>query len=311
MSYPLRSKRGPNLEPQQRIISLLAGAGLLLLAARKSWLLRAPLMLGSGFMFFRSFSGRDPISQSLGIYKEDGDSTVRVQRAITINRPRSEVYAFWHDFKNLPLFMRHLESVEFLPDDHQTSHWVARAPLGTTVEWDAQIDEERQDEFISWHSLPGSKVENTGKVKFNDAIGLTGTEIKVDLKYRPPLGGTAGVVLSRLAGEEPDQQVREDLRRLKRILETGEVISVEGQPSGPVAGKIAAIIEQIENKDTNVPENTPAEVEVSLDAGATNEFPLDTFSRDDRIIDEDTGNIIYPAGQTTRGRKPRKGRKVS
>ncbi|MEU8382830.1 SRPBCC family protein [Streptosporangium sp. NPDC048865] len=148
--------------------------------------------------------------------------------AVTINRPRQQVYRFWHDFENLPRFMTHLESVETAHDGH--SHWKARGPL-KPVEWDAEIVEDRTDELIAWRSLPGALVGNSGSVRFSDAPGGRGTEVRVNLAYDPP-GGKAGLAFAKLLGEHPEQQVRDDLRRFKQVLETGEVVRSEGSPEG-------------------------------------------------------------------------------
>jgi uncharacterized membrane protein len=156
-----------------------------------------------------------------------------VARALIINRPREEVYRFWRNFGNLPRFMQHLESVRILDAEGRAghSHWTARAPLGRTVEWDAEIVEERENELLAWRSLPGSDIENQGRVEFKDAPGRRGTEIFISLVYQPP-AGSAGAVLARVFGEEPQVQVREDLRRLKQLLEAGEIPTTAGQTSG-------------------------------------------------------------------------------
>ena len=146
---------------------------------------------------------------------------VHVVQAITINRPRSEVYGFWHNFTNLPRFMEHLESVEIL--DQRRSHWKAKAPVGTSVEWDAEITEDRPNELIAWRALAEAEVPNSGQVRFQDAPGGRGTEVVVELKYEPP-GGRLGAFVAKLFGEEPNQQVKADLRRLKQVLEIGEVV---------------------------------------------------------------------------------------
>jgi uncharacterized membrane protein len=146
---------------------------------------------------------------------------VDVVEAITINRPRHEVYAFWHNFENFPRFMAHLESVQRI--DEQRSHWKARAPAGAAVEWDAEITEDRPNELIAWRSLPDSQVPNSGQVRFRDAPGNRGTEVIVELKYQPP-GGKIGALIAKLFGEEPGQQVKGDLRRLKQVMEIGEIV---------------------------------------------------------------------------------------
>ena len=146
---------------------------------------------------------------------------IHVKEAITINRPRNQVYGFWHNFENLPRFMAHLESVQIL--DERRSRWKAKAPAGSTVEWEAQIIEDRPNELIAWRSLPDSTVPNIGSVQFKDAPGGRGTEVLVELRYQPP-GGKIGALIAKLFGEEPKQQVKSDLRRFKQVIELGEIV---------------------------------------------------------------------------------------
>ncbi|MDP9367929.1 MAG: SRPBCC family protein [Chloroflexota bacterium] len=157
------------------------------------------------------------------------DDTRGVEKAITVNRPPEEVYALWRDFENLPRFMLHLESVEVMGDGR--SHWKAKAPAGRTVEWDAEIVDDRPNELIAWRSLEGSGVQNSGSVRFNPAPGGRGTEVRVKLQYDPP-AGAVGVTVAKLFGEEPNQQLREDVFRFKQVLETGEVVRSEGSLDG-------------------------------------------------------------------------------
>lgn len=159
---------------------------------------------------------------------------MNLHAAITINRPREEVYLYWRDFEKLPRFMTHLESVETIGDGH--SRWKARAPLKRTVEWEAEIVEDCSGELISWRSTKGVLAGNRGFVSFSDAPGGRGTEVRVRLIYDPP-GGRAGLALARLLGEHPEQQVRDDLRRFKQVMETGEVVRSEGSPEGTRASR--------------------------------------------------------------------------
>lgn len=147
--------------------------------------------------------------------------TRRAWHSVTVNKPQDEVFAFWRKLENLPRFMKHLEAVTTL--DSTRSHWVARAPAGTSVEWDAEIVDERAPELLSWRSLPDAVVPNAGTVQFRPALGNRGTEVHVSLEYRIP-GGAVGSMFAKLLGEEPEMQVREDLRRFKQVLETGEVL---------------------------------------------------------------------------------------
>jgi uncharacterized membrane protein len=144
-----------------------------------------------------------------------------VARSVTIRQPVETVYGFWRNFENLPRFMAHLESGRVTGE--RESHWVAKGPAGTTVEWDAETLEDRPHELIAWRSLPGASVPNSGQVRFQRAAGNRGTEVHVELRYDPP-AGKLGALVAKLFGEEPSQQVSGDLRRLKQVLETGEVL---------------------------------------------------------------------------------------
>jgi len=151
-----------------------------------------------------------------------------VKTAITINQPRAAVFEFWRNFANLPLFMHHLQSVRDLGQG--LSRWQTKAPLGRAIEWDAQLTAERRGEFIGWRSLAGD-VAHAGEVRFLSAPGARGTEVHVELTYELP-GGKAGEAFAKLFGEDPARQISDDLRRLKQVLETGEVLRSTGSPEG-------------------------------------------------------------------------------
>ena len=146
---------------------------------------------------------------------------IHAQGTCIVNLPPEEVYNFWRDFQNLPRFMRHLESVVDMGDGR--SRWKAKGPAGTEVEWDATIIADVPGEVITWRSLEGSDVDNAGAVRFERATGGRGTIIKVNIEYNP-IGGVLGAAVAKLFGEEPEQQMDDDLRRFKQILEIGEVV---------------------------------------------------------------------------------------
>ena len=152
---------------------------------------------------------------------EQGKSVIRVRKSITVGRPPEEVYAFWHDFENLPRFMRHLEEVRVVGE--RRTRWRAKAPAGMTVEWDAVVTQDRPNELIAWRSVEGSEVFNAGDVRFREAPRGSGTEVTVELQYEPP-GGRLTAKLAKLFREEPGQQVADDLRTFKQVMETGEVM---------------------------------------------------------------------------------------
>jgi uncharacterized membrane protein len=156
-------------------------------------------------------------------------SSMHLEAATTVRRNRDELYAFWHDFERFPSFMAHLQEVT--STEAGRSHWKANGPLGMNVEWDAEITEDVPGERISWRSLAGARVDNSGTVRFVKAPGDQGTEVHVELQYDMP-GGSIGSLLAKLFGEEPAMQIKDDLRRFKQIVETGEIARSDGAPEG-------------------------------------------------------------------------------
>ena len=148
-----------------------------------------------------------------------GQGSTMSGRAVTINRPVSEVFAYFRDFANLATFMENVERVDVI--DRMRSHWVVKAPMGKSVEWDARITEETADAAIAWTSEPGADVPNSGRVTFRDA-GTRGTVVTATILYDPP-AGVVGKVIAKLFQREPAIQARRDLRRFKQLMETGEV----------------------------------------------------------------------------------------
>lgn len=232
-SYDVYPDNKLNVGQTERLLSVASGIlGLVWLLPRLSRL-KMPAVLTSGYMVYRGVTGKCVVYDAMGIDRTgpNGKAGVRVRRAMTINQRREDVYRFWRNFENLPRFMKHLDQIQVV--DNQHSHWAARGPLNSRVEWDAEIIEDIPAEKISWRSQPGSQIENAGSVLFFDAPGNRGTEIQVSIQYDPP-AGSAGAAVARMLGEEPSMQVLDDLRRFKQIMETGEVATIKGQPSGRV-----------------------------------------------------------------------------
>jgi uncharacterized membrane protein len=167
------------------------------------------------------------LSRQKGEMTEGG--AIRVKRSIAINRSPQELYQFWRDVQNLPRFMYHLESVHAI--DERRSHWVTRGPGEQRVEWDSEITADQPNELIAWHSLPGGDVDNSGVVRFEPRPGGRGTIVRVELQYYPP-GGVAGAAIAKVFNRSPEQQIYDDLRRLKQVVETGEVVRSDGSPEG-------------------------------------------------------------------------------
>lgn len=165
-------------------------------------------------------AGVDAATATLIDKPRQGDADALVERTVTINRPRAELYAFWRDFANLALFMDNVERIDVL--DAQRSHWVVKAPGGKTAEWDAVVTAEEEGAFIAWVSEAGADVPNSGRIDFRDAQGDRGTIVTATILYDPP-AGVVGKIVAKLFQREPGIQARRDLRRFKQLMETGEI----------------------------------------------------------------------------------------
>ena len=227
-----------NVGEIERYTSLTAGAIVAALGLSRRDVPGIALAALGGALIYRGASGNCPVYKALDISTADDAETqrenrfargVHVSQAFTIDRSPEDLYAEWHNFENLPRIMTHLQSVVVL--DERRSHWVAAAPsiAGGSVEWDAEKTQDEPNRFIAWKSLPVADVDNAGFVSFEPSP--RGTIVRVDVKYVAP-GGRFGSWVAKLFGEEPDQQIREDLRKFKRYMETGEVPTTEGQPQG-------------------------------------------------------------------------------
>jgi len=216
-----------NMSDTERWASLIGGSALVLTGLRQASLRGVLMALAGGSMVYHGAAGKnsvkDNIKEAIGI-----DKPIKVEKTVTINKSAEELYRFWHNFENLPTFMKHLKSVKVI--DNKRSHWIANAPMGNSVEWDADIINDQENKLIAWASVEGADVENSGFVRFQPAPAGRGTEVKVVIEYNPP-GGTLGATIAKLFGEEPEQQVGDDLRRFKQLMEAGEIATVEGQPS--------------------------------------------------------------------------------
>lgn len=256
-----------NVGDQERAISALGGGALALLGLARGPAGLAISALG-GYLVYRGLTGRDPVYQALSVNTAKPGGAVRVHKAMSILRPREELYRYWRKLENLPLFMHHLEKVEEL-GPHR-SLWTAKAPAGTTVSWEAEITEDRPGEVIAWRSLPDSTVYNTGEVRFEQAPGDRGTQVRVILDYTPP-AGVVGAAVARLLGEEPSRQIEEELRHFKQLMETGEIATVKGQPHGKrtVLGKFANALEHADEPEPQSQQGGRAQFAGGASAGGS------------------------------------------
>jgi len=163
--------------------------------------------------------------QSVSVPHEQGEHIVGV---VTIDRPVEELFAIWRNFQNLPNIMSYLEKVEIIDDTH--SRWTVKAPAGTTVSWDAEIINEVKNEVIGWRSLHNAQVANAGSVRFRPAPYEKGTQMRVTLEYVAP-GQKLGVAVAKWLGQNPEQQLQDDLERFKMYIESGAFIPFPPQPT--------------------------------------------------------------------------------
>jgi uncharacterized membrane protein len=228
-------KHAVNISEPERAACATAGAALAIIGFSKRSMDGICAALAGIALLRRAITGHSLLYEYLGIRTApmgDGAGTtslpyelgIRVDHAITVARPRAEVYRFWRQLENLPRFMQHVKSVE--STGGRCSHWVVRGPAGVTVEWDAEIINEIANKLIGFRSLAGSRVDLAGSVRFRDAADGRGTEITVEIQYNPP-GGVLGAFIAQMWGEEPTSQIREDLYRFKQLMEAGKCACAE------------------------------------------------------------------------------------
>jgi len=220
-----------NVGSTERIVSAAAGLALMYFGLRKFSMPGLLVGAAGAALLERGASGYCPVNNlaQRDVAKKPVESS-EITKSLTINRPRAEIYQYWRKLENLPNFMQHLESVTEI--DERRSHWVAPVPGGVgKISWDAEVVEEIENEKLSWRSVPNAAVDNSGEVLFKDAPGNQGTEIYVIIKYLPP-AGAIGTAIAKVFNPAFKQMVKEDLRRFKRLMETGEIPVSEAQPSG-------------------------------------------------------------------------------
>jgi uncharacterized membrane protein len=219
----------PNVGGSERWLSAIAGTAIAAYGLSRRSLSGLVLAAVGGGLVWRGASGHCLVYESLGVSTASDNATservsvpygrgIGVEQSVTIDVPAEQLYTFWRNFENLPRFMGHLKSVTILDD--KRSHWVVNGPAGSDAEWDAEIINEIRNELIGWRSIEGSQVGNAGSVHFTPAPGGRGTVVKVVLRYDPP-AGKAGAAIAKLFGEDPAQQVAEELRTFKQLMETG------------------------------------------------------------------------------------------
>jgi uncharacterized membrane protein len=183
-------------------------------------LLKWGALLGGFSLLARVLARRSDPKPGVSV---QGGRGVKVEASICIQRPASELFGYWRQIENLSRVMSHLEAVH---DFGEHSHWVVKAPLGFSIEWDAEIINEHENELLAWRSINGSQLDNAGSVRFVEVPGSGETEVKVSLKYDPP-GGGLGVKLARFLGRDIEKEINEDLAQFKQRMEQTPFIEFE------------------------------------------------------------------------------------
>lgn len=208
-----------NISTLERLVSIAAGTYLLSsgLFARKKSIFQS---VAGTALLARGIAGYCPVYKAIENIQPLKSSAINIRTSVNIDKPIDEVYDFYRKLANLPLFMSHLKSVEEKNDTY--SHWVAKGPAGIgTISWDAKILLDEPGRILSWTSLPGSTVDNTGKIVFKQR-GSNGTELDVTISYHAPLG-IAGEAVGKLFNPVFEKMVRSDIENLKTYLETVKV----------------------------------------------------------------------------------------
>lgn len=225
-----------NVGKYERYLSGAGGAALTLLGLKRGGFGGMLLTLMGGGFIYRATTGHCDLYSKMGVNtampEERADTGVwergiKVEYCITINKPPHELYQFWRNLENLPLFMKHLDTVKQIGPT--LSHWTAKAPV--KVEWGAEIINDIENSLIAWKSLPEADVDSAGSVNFNWSADGWGTDVKIAMQYRPP-AGKVGAALLKLFGQNPGKQIEEDMRNFKQLMEAGEVPTTVGQPVG-------------------------------------------------------------------------------
>ena len=233
---PATGSSNINLNTSERVVSAFGGAALAAMGLKNLGSIGGlTMLLSGGYLLVRGLSGYCPVTNAIQRSASRQASAMEVDVTFIVNKPRSDVYAFWRKLENLPTFMQHLESVKELDDAR--SRWTAKLPGGIgTVSWQAQIIEDISGELIAWSSMPGSTIDNAGEVRFTDAPGNKGTEIKASITYRLP-GGDLGSIAAKLFNPAVEKIMREDMRAFTQLLETGDTSVPQPQRNIESPGK--------------------------------------------------------------------------
>ena len=225
-----------NIGDTQRLISAIAGVGFIFEGWRRRSLAGGALAATGVGLLYRAARGYCPALGAIGLdmrgsqdtnrlgrRKVHSEQAAKIARSIEINRPPHELYRFWRSLENLPRIMSHLASVEVVSD--RLSHWVVKTMTGLpTIEWDAEIINEVENERIGWRSLNDADVDHAGSVEFEPIDDGRRTRVTVTMQYAP-IAGRLGTAVAKFIGQDPEFKIEDDLQRFKEAMEAGKVVS--------------------------------------------------------------------------------------
>ena len=233
---PKRRVQSDGMDDIQRWVAGLGGAALLFYGMRQHSASRLPLVVLGAGLLYQGASGKNFLDYVPILHDDEQDvqqkriepspRQLRIRKSVTVNRPANELYDYWRNLRYLPNFMKHVQTVQDLGNGR--SHWVVEVFNNVELEWDAQIIEDRPNEMIAWETLPDAPIQSRGYVKFIPTA--RGTEVSVSLEYDPP-GAALGKLAGRIGKFIAEQQIKEEIRAFKQLMETGEIPTTEGQPA--------------------------------------------------------------------------------
>ncbi len=228
-----------NVGKNERRISSVAGGALLYYGLKRGKPAGLLMALLGGELLYSSITGHNPIyaamgvntakerlRQTAGVPHENG---VKTEETVVINCPPNQLYKFWRNFENLAVLMPHIESIKNI--DEKVSHWVVKGPHHTPLQWTCEVINDIENSLIAWRSLPGSDINQAGSILFENMPNNRGTKVTVAIRYIPP-AGPVGQATVRLTGRDPLFQIAQSLRKFKQLMETGEIATTTGQPTG-------------------------------------------------------------------------------
>ncbi|GAA0201892.1 SRPBCC family protein [Haladaptatus pallidirubidus] len=236
-------RRSGEASVEKRLASTILGGTLVVVGLKRRSVGGAVATLGGGWLLYRALDGRNGFGRMrelVGAGENYGGAEIpveltAVERSITVGKPAEELYGFWREPETLARVMAHFADVSSSGPERQ--HWEVRSPVGALVSWDAEIVEEREGEFLRWESVEGADIQNEGSVRFHEAPGDRGTVVTLSVRFDPP-GGALGDAAVRYLRVVPNALAMKSLRRFKSLAETGEIPTLEGNPSARGTGDL-------------------------------------------------------------------------